>query len=189
MGTWSETLNEGNAGIFRTMHHGDKLVANRLVCVKVMWQRCLFKQACSGTNIDTEAQLIGRSYSFTLCPPPATCLFCEMWGLEGGDYEVLWTKMHGVTSQNTVIFMFTSLRLKFRHCIGNVMFSWPCISIYACNETNLMHYLSVVYSVIIPLHISGLLVAHHQEVTIYLSLLFIVIYFYSFLFLFIHKII
>jgi hypothetical protein len=36
---------------------------------------------------------------------------------------------------------------------------------YACNETNLMHYLSLVYSVTIPLHVSGLLVAHHQEVT------------------------
>jgi hypothetical protein len=35
-----------------------------------------------------------------------------------------------------------------------------------CNETNLMHYLSSVYSVTIPLHISGLLVAHHQEVTL-----------------------
>jgi hypothetical protein len=38
---------------------------------------------------------------------------------------------------------------------------------YACNETNLMHYLSSVYSVTIPLHVLGLLVAHHQEVTMY----------------------
>jgi hypothetical protein len=38
----------------------------------------------------------------------------------------------------------------------------------ACNETNLMHYLSSVYSVTIPLHVSGLLVAHHQEVTMYI---------------------
>jgi hypothetical protein len=37
-----------------------------------------------------------------------------------------------------------------------------------CNETNLMQYLSSVYSVIIPLHISGLLVAYHQEVTMYI---------------------
>jgi hypothetical protein len=36
---------------------------------------------------------------------------------------------------------------------------------YACNETNFMHYLSSVYSVTIPLHVSDLLVAHHQEVT------------------------
>jgi hypothetical protein len=35
------------------------------------------------------------------------------------------------------------------------------------NETNLMHYLSSVYSVTIPLHVSGLLVAHHQEVAMY----------------------
>jgi hypothetical protein len=30
-----------------------------------------------------------------------------------------------------------------------------------------MHYLSSVYSVTIPLHVSGLLVAHHHEVTMY----------------------
>jgi hypothetical protein len=38
----------------------------------------------------------------------------------------------------------------------------------ACNETNLMHYSSLVYSVTIPLHVSGLLVAHHQKVTMYI---------------------
>jgi hypothetical protein len=38
----------------------------------------------------------------------------------------------------------------------------------ACNETNLIHYLSSVYSVTIPLHVSGFLVAHHQEVTMYI---------------------
>jgi hypothetical protein len=37
-----------------------------------------------------------------------------------------------------------------------------------CNETNLMHYLSSVYSVTMPLHVLGLLVAHHQEVTMYM---------------------
>jgi hypothetical protein len=31
----------------------------------------------------------------------------------------------------------------------------------ACNEANLMHHLSSVYSVTIPLHVSGLLAAHH----------------------------
>jgi hypothetical protein len=31
-----------------------------------------------------------------------------------------------------------------------------------------MHYLSSVYSVTTPLHVSGLLVAHHQEVTVYI---------------------
>jgi hypothetical protein len=35
---------------------------------------------------------------------------------------------------------------------------------YACNETNLMHCLSSVYSVTIPLRVSGFIVAHHQEV-------------------------
>jgi hypothetical protein len=40
--------------------------------------------------------------------------------------------------------------------------------VYACNETNLMHYLFSVYSVTIPPHVLGLLVAHHQEVTMYI---------------------
>jgi hypothetical protein len=35
----------------------------------------------------------------------------------------------------------------------------------ACNKINLMHYLSSVYSVTIPLYVSGLLVTHDQEVT------------------------
>jgi hypothetical protein len=38
----------------------------------------------------------------------------------------------------------------------------------SCNETNLMHYLSSVYSLTILLHVSGLIVARHQEVTMYI---------------------
>jgi hypothetical protein len=38
---------------------------------------------------------------------------------------------------------------------------------YVCNKTNLMHYLSSVYWVTITLHVSDLLVAHHQEVAMY----------------------
>jgi hypothetical protein len=49
-----------------------------------------------------------------------------------------------------------------------LMFCWPCISIHVCNETNLMHYLSSVYWVTIPLHVLDLLLAHHQEVTLYI---------------------
>jgi hypothetical protein len=36
------------------------------------------------------------------------------------------------------------------------------------NESHPMHYLSSIYSVTIPLHVSGLIVAHHQEVTMYI---------------------
>jgi hypothetical protein len=43
-----------------------------------------------------------------------------------------------------------------------------CISIYACNETNLMHYLPSVYAFTIQTHVLGLLVAHHQEVKMYI---------------------
>jgi hypothetical protein len=39
--------------------------------------------------------------------------------------------------------------------------------LYARNETNLTHYLSSVYSVALLLRVSGLLVAHLQEVTVY----------------------
>jgi hypothetical protein len=42
------------------------------------------------------------------------------------------------------------------------------VPLYACKETNLMHYLSPVYSVTVHLHVSGLLVAHHQEVAMYI---------------------
>jgi hypothetical protein len=48
------------------------------------------------------------------------------------------------------------------------MFYRLCISVYACNKTKLF-YLSSVNSDTIPLHVSGLLVAHHQEVTKYKS--------------------
>jgi hypothetical protein len=51
---------------------------------------------------------------------------------------------------------------------ANFMFCWPCIPIDACNETNLMLCWSSVYSVTIPLHASGLLVAHHQEAAMYI---------------------
>jgi hypothetical protein len=36
----------------------------------------------------------------------------------------------------------------------------------ACNKTNLMHCLSSVYLVTVPLYVSDLLVVHHQEVII-----------------------
>jgi hypothetical protein len=48
------------------------------------------------------------------------------------------------------------------------LFCWPCISKYECNESNLMHQLSSVYSVTTPLHVSGLIVANHQEIAIYM---------------------
>jgi hypothetical protein len=38
----------------------------------------------------------------------------------------------------------------------------------ACNETNLMHYLSSLYWVTTTLHVSGLLLAHHQEAASYI---------------------
>jgi hypothetical protein len=49
-------------------------------------------------------------------------------------------------------------------------------TVRACNETNLMHYASPIYSVTIPLHVSGLLVAHHQKVTMYICNKWYVLY-------------
>jgi hypothetical protein len=43
------------------------------------------------------------------------------------------------------------------------MLCWPCISNYMKN-TNSMHFLSSVYWVITPVHVSGVSAAHHQEV-------------------------
>jgi hypothetical protein len=48
------------------------------------------------------------------------------------------------------------------------MFCWSCLSKCACNETNPMRYLSSLYWVTTPLHVSGLLVAHHQEIAMYI---------------------
>jgi hypothetical protein len=53
----------------------------------------------------------------------------------------------------------------------NFMFCLMCISIYACNETNLMRYLSAVYSATVPLHAD-----HHQEVTMYICYNWYVLY-------------
>jgi hypothetical protein len=33
-----------------------------------------------------------------------------------------------------------------------------------CNETNQMHYVSLIYFINQPLHVSGIFIAHHQEV-------------------------
>jgi hypothetical protein len=40
----------------------------------------------------------------------------------------------------------------------------------ACNETSLMQYSFSVYPITIPVHVSGLLVAHLQDVTMYTSI-------------------
>jgi hypothetical protein len=41
-------------------------------------------------------------------------------------------------------------------------------SFNVCNKTNLMHYLSSVYWVTTPLHVSVFLAAYHQKVTMYI---------------------
>ena len=62
-------------------------------------------------------------------------------------------------------YQFTEWALCFVKCEKSIfMFCWPCISIHLCNKTNLMRYLSSVYFVNQILHVSGINVAHHQEV-------------------------
>jgi hypothetical protein len=47
---------------------------------------------------------------------------------------------------------------------------WPCILKIVVMKANLMHYLSLMYFVNQPLHVSGLFIAHHQEVfTVYVQ--------------------
>jgi hypothetical protein len=46
------------------------------------------------------------------------------------------------------------------------MFCWPCILIFFVMKTNQMHYLSLIYFVNQPLHVSGMFIAHHQAVFI-----------------------
>jgi hypothetical protein len=60
--------------------------------------------------------------------------------------------MHLVTEQDTIYEFYALLTVNLD------------IRVY---ETNMMHYLSSVYSVTISVQLSGLLVAHHQEVTMY----------------------
>jgi hypothetical protein len=48
--------------------------------------------------------------------------------------------------------------------ITNCIFYWPCILIVFVMKTNLMHYLSLIYFDIQPLHVSDILSAYHQEV-------------------------
>jgi hypothetical protein len=72
----------------------------------------------------------------------------------------------------TQCILVTQYRMSYRRqsFIALFMFCWPCISIYARNETNLTHYWSSVYSVTILLRVSGLLVALHQELTTYICI-------------------
>jgi hypothetical protein len=75
-------------------------------------------------------------------------------------------------SSNWTSFMLEHLTLitkALQYCrTPYIMFCWLYILKYSCNETNLMHYLSSVYSVTVPVHVSGLLVAHHQEIAMYI---------------------
>jgi hypothetical protein len=97
---------------------------------------------------------------------------------KGGNFLSKW-RARSVSIKNVLHAVVCTYIVRSVHAFCNItyvktanllifLFCWPCISIYACNETNLMHYLSSVYSVTIPVHVSGLLVAHHQEVTMYI---------------------
>jgi hypothetical protein len=71
--------------------------------------------------------------------------------------------------QNSNLRQHCCVQLNLDSSFSFFMFCCPCISIHACNKTNLKHcFLSSVYSVIKPIHVSGLLVSHHQEVAMYI---------------------
>jgi hypothetical protein len=66
------------------------------------------------------------------------------------------------------IILGTEYQKKYQlHIFVYVLFTMH-LNVYACNETNLMQYVSSVYSVTVPLHVSGLLVVCNQEVTMYI---------------------
>jgi hypothetical protein len=76
------------------------------------------------------------------------------------------------TDIHTII---TDLQLIMLSCFVYTVNHFTGLSLYftkktvcACNETNVTHYLSSVYWVTKPLHVSGFLVAHHQEVAMYI---------------------
>jgi hypothetical protein len=52
--------------------------------------------------------------------------------------------------------------------LTGILFCLSCYSMCACNETSLMRYLFSAYSVTKLQHVSGFLVAHHQEVKMYI---------------------
>jgi hypothetical protein len=88
----------------------------------------------------------------------------ELW------YACLYRGLPGETEDfnTSVLYRVLQARWKLQRNFRFFYVSLPCISIYACNETNLIHYLSSVYCVTIPIHVSDLLVAHYQEVTMYI---------------------
>jgi hypothetical protein len=85
----------------------------------------------------------------------------------------VWWHLHSVGKNRWLLGTYELPNKTNRH---NVMFCSPCISIYACIETNLMQCSSSVYSVTIPLHVSGLPVAHHKAVIMYICNKWYVLY-------------
>jgi hypothetical protein len=85
-----------------------------------------------------------------------TGLACSRWRA----FCIYYIKWHAWRT----LYCLNVTRLKYNQ--QNFIFCWLCISIHTrtCNETNLMNYLSSVYSLTTPANGSGLLVAHHQEV-------------------------
>jgi hypothetical protein len=83
-----------------------------------------------------------------------TVVLMQTLELESGVW--IQANAYGVISQKTGIWNLDYLQWTADNISSNFMFCWPWISIYACNETKLMHCLSSVYSFTILLHVSGL---------------------------------
>jgi hypothetical protein len=65
---------------------------------------------------------------------------------------------------------FSNFGHRHQHAIFYFMFCGPCILIFFAMKTNYMHYLSSIYFVNQPLHVSGMVIALHQEVfTVYIQ--------------------
>jgi hypothetical protein len=73
--------------------------------------------------------------------------FCQQCSTS--DSPKYWTTMTLNTLTHDPLNLYNSIKLNF-------MFCWPCILVIFVMKANLMHYLSVIYFVTQPLHVSGI---------------------------------
>jgi hypothetical protein len=112
-----------------------------------------------------EVEISATSWSLVeRSPTDCGASLCVIKKLRGqGGHSPRWTAEQKKIINNNII-----MNTLYRNILLYFMLFWPYISIYACNETTLVYYLSAVYFVTTLPHVSGLLVAQHQKVTMYM---------------------
>jgi hypothetical protein len=139
--------------LYKTAHHLTAAVLVALFWWCMWWpdNHCAVTQVRSVRRTSATISLAPRTLACKVPPFAGAIRTADLHGLHLPNSKL---------TLNTYPYYLLIIQMSF-------MFCWPCISIYACNETSLRHYLSSIYSVTIPQHVSGLLVAHHPEVTMY----------------------